>query len=72
MPLHDWTRVPPGLLHHFHQDWSIEFARTLNRGGLPKGVSALVERRSGPLEADVLAIESRARDSAVPPESNGA
>jgi len=59
MPLHDWTRVPAGLFHHFHQDWSIEIARTLNRGQLPEGVSALVEQRSGPLETDVLAIEGR-------------
>jgi hypothetical protein len=59
MPLHDWTCVPAGLFHHFHQDWSIEIARTLNRGQLPDGVSALVEHRSGPLETDVLAIEGR-------------
>lgn len=57
MPLHDWSRVPAGLFHHFHQDWSIEIARTLNRGRLPKGVSALVEQKSGPKEPDVLAIE---------------
>jgi hypothetical protein len=58
MPLHDWTQVPAGLFHHFHQDWSIEIARELNRGRLPKGLSALVEQRSGPRESDVLAIES--------------
>jgi hypothetical protein len=58
MPIHDWTRVPPGLFHHFHQDWSIEIARELNRGRLPRGLSALVEQRAGPLESDVLAIES--------------
>ncbi len=62
MPIHDWTRVPSGLFHHFHQDWSIELARTLNRSGrLPKGVSALVEQRSGPKESDVLAVESRTK-----------
>ena len=60
MPIHDWTKVPAGLFHHFHQDWSIEIARTLNRGRLPQGVSALVEQRAGPREADVLAIESKA------------
>ena len=27
MPIHDWTRLPGGLFHHFHQDWSIEIAR---------------------------------------------
>ena len=57
MPVHDWTRVPSGLFRHFHQDWSIEITRRLNRGLLPKGLSALVEQRSGPPEADVLAIE---------------
>lgn len=60
MPLHDWTRVPAGLFHHFHQDWTIELARALNRGCLPKGIAALVEQRMGPREADVLAIERRA------------
>lgn len=57
MPIHDWTRVPAGLFHHFHQDWSIEIARALNRGLLPEGVAALVEQRAGPRESDVLAIE---------------
>lgn len=63
MPLHDWTRVPPGLFHHFHQDWSIEIARALNRGLLPKGLSALVEQRAGAPEGDVLSIESQERAS---------
>ncbi len=61
MPIHDWTKVPAGLFHHFHQDWTIELARALNRGLLPKGVAALVEQRSGPFEADVLAVERRTR-----------
>jgi hypothetical protein len=26
MPLHDRSRMPSGLIHHFHQDWSIEIA----------------------------------------------
>lgn len=61
MPIHDWTKVPAGLFHHFHQDWTIEIARALNRGRLPRGVAALVEQRSGPVEPDVLAIERRTR-----------
>lgn len=65
MPIHDWTRVPAGLFHHFHQDWTIELARALNRGVLPRGIAALVEQRLGPREGDVLAIESRA----IRPES---
>ncbi len=70
MPIHDWTRVPSGLFHHFHQDWSIEIARTLNRSDrLPKGVSALVEQKSGPKESDVLAVESRSKRTKF--DSNG-
>jgi hypothetical protein len=65
MPVHDWSRVPSGLFHHFDQDWSIEIARTLNRGRLPKGLSALVEQRAGPKESDVLAIEVRPKRRAA-------
>jgi hypothetical protein len=60
MPLHDWTRVPAGLFHHFHQSWSVEIVKALNAGRLPKGIAALVEQRSGPREPDVLAIEAGA------------
>jgi hypothetical protein len=59
MPIHDWTRVPSALFHHFHQDWSIEIARRLNRGVLPRGLSALVQQRYGVREADVLTVETR-------------
>jgi hypothetical protein len=61
MPLHDWTRVPSGLFHDFHQSWSIRIKDALNSGRLPKGVAALVEQKSGPLESDVLAIEARGK-----------
>ncbi|MCX7419606.1 MAG: DUF4058 family protein [Planctomycetia bacterium] len=71
MPFHDWTQVPSGLFHHFHQDWSIEIARTLNRGQLPPGLCALVEQRSGPREADVLAIESRSKRPRSDSQSSG-
>ncbi|HEY2414121.1 MAG TPA: DUF4058 family protein [Pirellulaceae bacterium] len=71
MPLHDWTRVPAGLFHHFHQDWSIELARTLNRGRLPKGVVALVEQKAGPKESDVLAIEARDRQRPLAGDESG-
>jgi uncharacterized protein DUF4058 len=59
MPLHDWSRVPAGLFHDFHQSWSIRIKDALNNGRLPKGTAALVEQRAGPVEADVLAIEAR-------------
>jgi hypothetical protein len=71
MPLHDWTRVPAGLFHHFHQDWSIEIARSLNGGRLPAGISALVEQRAGPRESDVLAIESAFREQSLDWDTKG-
>jgi hypothetical protein len=61
MPFHDWTRVPAGLFHDFHQSWSIRIKDALNAGRLPKGLSALVEQRSGPREVDVLTIERRTK-----------
>jgi hypothetical protein len=65
MPLHDWTRVPSGLFHHFHQFWAMEICRKLNRGRLPRGLSALVEQRSGPKETDVLTVELAAPDESA-------
>lgn len=59
MPIHDWSRVPAGLFHDFHQSWSIRIKDALNAGRLPKGLAALVEQRAGPRESDVLAIEAK-------------
>lgn len=67
MPLHDWSRIPAGLFHHFHQHWSIEIAAALNRGRLPDGLSALVEQRVGSKEPDLLAIEEYSRGPAETP-----
>ena len=61
MPIHDWTRVQSGLFHHFHQDWSVEIARTLNRGLLAKGYYALVEQKVDGPEPDVIAVEMKKR-----------
>jgi hypothetical protein len=71
MPIHDWTRVPAGLFHDFHQTWSIHIKTALNAGILPKGLSALVVQRSGPKEADVLAIESWARSRRQRTDNSG-
>lgn len=59
MPIHDWTRVPSGLFHDFHQTWTIQIKMALNSGRLPKGLSAMVEQRAGSKEPDVLTVESR-------------
>src|SRR5579884_1243139 len=64
MPIHDWTRVPSGLFHDFHQSWSIRIKDALNAGRLPPGLSALVEQRAGPREADVRTVERRTLSSA--------
>jgi uncharacterized protein DUF4058 len=72
MPIHDWTRVPSGLFHDFHQSWSVRIKDALNAGRLPKGVAALLELRAGPKEPDVLAIESRSRQSRLSSETGGA
>jgi hypothetical protein len=61
MPIHDWTRVPSGLFHHFHQDWSIEIARTLNRGVLTHGYSAFAEQRVDGPEGDVITVGTRTK-----------
>ena len=41
MPLHDWSRVPAGLFHDFHQTWSIQIKLALNAGILPSSRSRL-------------------------------
>jgi hypothetical protein len=71
MPLHDWTRVPAGLFHDFHQSWSIRIKDALNAGLLPSGTVALVEQRSGPRESDVLTVESPLPPRAYGFDSNG-
>ncbi len=62
MPVHDWSRVPSGLFHDFHQSWSIRIKDALNTGRLPNGVAALVEQRAVPKESDVLAWLDKAPD----------
>ena len=57
MPIHDWTRVPSGLFHDFHQRWTAEISNTLNRGVMPPGYYSYVEQRVGGPEPDVIAVE---------------
>ena len=58
MPIHDWTRISSGGFHNFHQNWTIEIYRTLNRGLLPLGYTAFTDLRVEGLEPDVVAIRS--------------
>lgn len=63
MPIHDWSRVPAGIFHDFHQVWSVEIRNSLNRSILPEGYSALVEQRVDGPEPDVIAVETFTGDS---------
>ena len=64
MPIHDWTRAPAGLFHHFHQAWSVALSNALNGGLMPNGYYALVEQKvDGP---DVIAVEMTRRGLAKP------
>ena len=56
MPIHDWTKVRANRFHHFHQDWTIEIARALNRGRLPDGYLALAEQKTGGPEPDIVTL----------------
>jgi len=61
MPIHDWTRVPAGTHHSFHQRWIQDIAAALNGGVLPEGYYALSEiDAKGPIP-DVITLK------AVPP-----
>ncbi len=56
MPIHDWTRVRANRFHHFHQDWTMEITRELNRGVLPPGYVAMAEQITGGPEPDVVTL----------------
>lgn len=66
MPIHDWSRVYPGIFHDFHNAWMIEFRKALNEGGLPSDYYAITEQHAGKYITDVLTLrdKDRPRDKA--------
>jgi hypothetical protein len=56
MPVHDWTRVEPGIFHNFHVQWLVRIYDALNEGVLPEDYYALAEQDAGPGLPDVLAL----------------
>jgi hypothetical protein len=59
MPIHDWSRVDPGIFHDFHQAWTIEIRNALNAGGLPPDFFAMTEQiLVGPI-SDVVTLQRR-------------
>jgi hypothetical protein len=57
MPVHDWTRVKPGIFHAFHHSWIEELARALNHGALPEDYYALAEQFAAGFGPDVLTLQ---------------
>jgi hypothetical protein len=57
MPIHDWSRKPVGLFHHFHQRWAVSICDALNAGRLPKGFYALLGQRAAGVIPDVVTLE---------------
>jgi hypothetical protein len=57
MPIHDWTRVPDGIFHHFHHAWIEEIQRALNAGLLPDDYYALSEQHAAGFGPDVLTLQ---------------
>ncbi len=56
MPMHDWTRVPAGIYHHFHHEWISEIHRAVLKR-LPPGFYSLAEQHAAGFGPDVLALE---------------
>jgi hypothetical protein len=71
MAIHDWTRVPAGIFHHFHFEWIAALSRVLNSGRLPAGYYALAEQIAGGREPDVLALQEARADRPEAPEGSG-
>ncbi len=57
MPIHDWTRVKPGIFHDFHHEWISETKRAVNRGLRGSDYYALAEQVAGSLGPDVLTLQ---------------
>jgi hypothetical protein len=66
MPVHDWTRVTPGVFHDFHHRWTSAIATALNSGRLPGGYYAFAEQITGGPIPDVITLQT-----SRPVERNG-
>jgi hypothetical protein len=71
MPVHDWTKVGPGIFHHFHHTWISELTRALNAGLLPGDYYALAEQITGAFGPDVLTLEAAQNEREPKRESGG-
>ena len=62
MPMHDWTRVTPGIYHAFHHRWISAISDALNNGRLPADYYALPEQVAGRIGPDVLTLQGGSDD----------
>jgi hypothetical protein len=58
MPMHDWTLVPDGIYHAFHQRWIAAISDRLNAGILPNNLYALPEQIAAGFSPDVLTLQT--------------
>ena len=66
MTMHDWTRVPNGVYHAFHNTWIGDLQKALNDNLLPPDYYALGEQQAGDIGPDVLTLQTEEEES---PES---
>jgi hypothetical protein len=61
MPVHDWTKVPPGIFHDFHVGWIVALSRVLNNGGLPEDCCAMLEPAIHPPNSGLTTVDAPLR-----------
>jgi hypothetical protein len=71
MPMHDWTLVPDGIYHAFHQRWIAALVDRLNLGLLPKDLYALPEQVAGGFSPDALTLQVDQPDDDAPTNGTG-
>lgn len=67
MPIHDWTRVPAGIFHDFHQEWCRSIKHRLNAGVLPSDHYAMLEQVAVGVEGDVITLQDRDEEADANP-----
>jgi hypothetical protein len=71
MPVHDWTRVFPGIFHHFHHEWISTISHAINRRLKGSSFYALAEQIAGGLGPDVLTLQAPPGRGKKVPSSKG-
>ncbi len=59
MPIHDWSRVDPGVFHDFHLIWIARLRNLLNAELLPRPFYAHAEPVVGDSEPDLITLQTQ-------------